>query len=114
MLLGHGGHNTIQFQFNLVLRSMSERARVDLEEVAGKFGYPRPTLGLGTAVGRARRAIHAPVDSGCTGNLTWNRNWLVNIRPRLVGGKNRLGEPGWESPAHGSHRGQHGAREGGV
>ena len=105
----------------------THKAAVDALPFVGDVSVPQSALikeqrvgqkplldeGSGTAVGRARRAIHAPVDSGCTGNLTWNRNWLVNIRPRLVGGKNRLGEPGWESPAHGSHRGQHGAREGG-
>ena len=35
----------------------------------------------GSKLHRARRAILAPVDSGCTGSLTWNINWLVNCRP---------------------------------
>ena len=35
----------------------------------------------GSKLHRARRAILAPVDSGCTGSLTWNINWLINCRP---------------------------------
>ena len=48
------------------------------ESARGKQMYDEEAAG--TAVGKANRAILSAIDSGCTGSLTWNINWLVNTR----------------------------------